>query len=204
MKKQAPNKKRIVIGITGSFGSGKSTVARMFYSSDAQLINADRLARSLLLPGNKVYQRLVRFFGRGILKKDRRIDRSGLAKVVFKNRRLLRQLNKLVHPEVIRIIKDAIAKSRRQFVILDAPLLVESGSAGMVDRLIVVKTGRKQQLRRLLKKTSLDTAQILARIKAQMPLEIKVRLADFVIDNSGTLTRTKRQVNAIRRQLWKN
>ena len=109
-----------------------------------------------------------------------------------------------MHPEIIRIMKDQIEKSSKKIIVLDAPLLIEAGLKPWVDKLIVVKAERKKQIERIIKKSNLRRQEILNRIKSQLPLRDKVRGADFVIDNNGTLKSTKRQVEKIRRRLWKN
>lgn len=204
MRGQSHNKKRIILGLTGSFGSGKTTVARMFQSSGCNIIDADRIAHGLVKPENKIYKKIIDVFGKDILNKDGSLNRNKLAKIVFNNERPLKVLNKIIHPEVIRVIKNRIRASRAKVIVLDAPLLIETGLKKSVDKLIVVKINRKRQIERLIKKTSLSKTDILRRIKYQLPLQDKVRLADFVIDNSGTIGKTKRQVEQIRRQLWKN
>jgi dephospho-CoA kinase len=109
-----------------------------------------------------------------------------------------------VYPQIIRIIKEKIKASKSQNIILDAPLLIEAGLEGLADKLLVVTISREEQLKRLLRKTNLKKADILKRIRAQYPLSRKVRMADFIIDNSGRLKETKEQVNKIRRLLWKS
>lgn len=207
MPKQKPKQKvnkRIVLGVTGTFGSGKSTVAGIFGKMGASVIDADDLARKCIYPGSRLYKKIVSVFGAGILAKNRQIDRAKLAESVFNNRDLLHKLNSVIHPEVIRNIKKEIKASKSKIVILDAPLLIEAGLRNMVDKLIVVKISRDLQIKRIQKKLSIGKAQILKRIKCQMPQKEKVRLADFVIDNNGTLRETKRQVSQIRRMWWKN
>ncbi len=197
-------RKKIILGVTGSFGSGKSTVAGIFKSYGALVIDADKIARRVSLPGGGAYKNIVRTFGEGILRKNKRIDRSKLAGIVFNNRALLRKLNEAVHPEVIRNIKKEIKKSGGKIVVLDAPLLIEAGLKGLADKLIVVKIDRQKQISRLFKKMRITKRAIRERIKAQLPLENKVRLADFVIDNNGSLEETRIQVKQIRRLLWRN
>ena len=203
MKKQ-PKKKRLVLGITGTFGSGKTSVSRLFKSFGAKVIDADKIARQILKPGERIYKKLIKAFGKTIAKKGQDIDRIKLAKVVFKDKKLLERLNKIMHPEIIRIIKNQIKASSDKPVVLDAPLLIEAGLRRSVDKLIVVKTKRKELLKRMLKNRSLNRIDTLKRINSQISLEDKVRLADFVIDNSGSIEQTKKQVKQIRRQLWKN
>jgi dephospho-CoA kinase len=204
MQRQNPNKKSVVLGITGGFGSGKSTVARIFASFGAKIMDADKIAHRVINPGSKVYKKIVATFGRGILKQDREIDRQKLARVVFNNKNSLKRLNNIVHPEVIRIIKNEIKVSRAKVAVLDAPLLLEAGLEKIVDKLIVVKITKDGQFKRIQNKTFLSKTDILKRIASQIPLRVKARLADFVIDNSGTIEKTKKQVERIRRSLWKN
>lgn len=205
MKRRSPDKKKIVIGITGSFGSGKTSVARILRHYGARLIDADRLAHDCIKPHSSAYKKIIAVFGKGVLKKNRIIDRKKLARIVFNNKELLKKLNNLIHPQVTRDIKDIIRNSREGMVVLDAPLLIEAGLQGLVDKLIVVTLSQKEQLRRLKKKSSLTRADILKRIKCQIPLRQKMRIADFVIDNNGSIKETARQVEQIRRRLlWKN
>jgi dephospho-CoA kinase len=205
MKRQCNIKKRIIIGITGSFGSGKTTVTRQFRNLGAKIIDADKIAHRVIRPGTRIYKRIVDSFGNDILKRNRTIDRNKLAGIVFNHKIALERLNRIMHPEVIRVIKKRIKTAHCELVVLDAPLLIESGLRDIVDKLIVVKTNREKQIGRIIKKTSLVRAEVLKRIGYQMSLKDKVRLADFVIDNSGTIYNTKKQTKKIIRRLrWKN
>lgn len=202
MKRQGRDNKRIIIGITGSFGSGKTTVAMILKSFGAQIIDADKIAHAVIKPSGEIYKRIIHTFGKNLLKKNRSIDRNRLAEIVFNNKDLLGRLNKIIHPEIIRIIKSQIKTSSKKVVILDAPLLIETGLRKLVDRLIVVKINPKKQLQRILdSKPLLSKTDILKRIDAQMPLKLKTRFADFVIDNSRTINYTKRQVIRIWKKL---
>lgn len=204
MKKQSPGKGKIILGLTGSFGSGKTTVAGILGSFGAKVIDADKIAHSLIRPESKIYKKIVNAFGRGILKGNKAISREKLAKIVFSNKSLLRRLNGIAHPEVIRVMRQKIKTSSASVIILDAPLLIEAGLGKIVDKLIVVTITGKKQIERISKKTGLKRQDILKRIKAQIPLRNKIRVADFVIDNNGTIKKTKKQVEEIRRLLWKN
>ncbi|MFH1414159.1 MAG: dephospho-CoA kinase [Candidatus Omnitrophota bacterium] len=198
------NRAKLILGISGSFGSGKSTVAGLFASSGAKIIDADKIAHSVIKRGSRAYKRICLVFGNGILRKNKEIDRRRLAEVAFRNKKSIKELNSIVHPEVIRIIKRKIKAINSGIVVLDAPLLIEAGLKKLVDRLIVVKITKGVQIRRIQSKTHLSKDKILKRIKYQISLSKKVGLADFIIDNSGSLVKTKKQVeNLIRRLLWK-
>ena len=204
MQRQNPRKKKIVLGLTGSFGTGKSSVASIFRSAGAEVIDADRIAHECLESATPSYKKIVRIFGKNILLKDGKINRPELGRMVFNNKNLLKKLNSIVHPFVVSEIKKQIKLSKEGLIVLDAPLLIEAGLKGVVDKLIVVKATQEEQIQRLLERSSLSKFEILKRIKAQIPLREKARLADFVIDNSGSISETKKQVERIRRKLWKN
>ncbi|MDP3142475.1 MAG: dephospho-CoA kinase [Candidatus Omnitrophota bacterium] len=184
------------IGITGSFGTGKTTVARLFARCGARIINADRLAHQIIKKGKPAYRKIISLFGQDILKSDGEINRARLAGKVFKSSSLVAKLNKIVHPEVIRQIKKDMARARlkRQTVIIDVPLLIEAGLFNIVDKLIVVKASKANQMKRLKIRSGIPKAKIIQRIKAQLPLKQKQRMADFVVDNNGSLTYTKKQI----------
>ena len=201
MKKQKIGNRRFVLGITGSFGSGKSTVAKMLKGSSVSVVDADRIAHKVL-NDRLIRGRISSIFGREVIKKGS-VERSRLGALVFRDSDLRLRLQRIVHPRIIRIIKEEIKNSRHRDIILDAPLLIEAGLQGLADKLLVVTISREEQLKRLLRKTHLKKADILKRMRAQYPLSRKVRMADFIIDNSGRLEETEEQVKKIRRLLWK-
>lgn len=204
MPRQSQNRQKLILGITGSFSSGKTTVARMFASGGAKLIDADKIAHSVLKPGCRAYKKIVASFGKGILAKNARINRKKLSGIVFNNKILLEKLNAIVHPRVVGIIKEQIKNSRSKVIVLDVPLLIEAGLVKLVDKIIVVKANTKKQIQRAKIKTSLGRVDIMKRIRSQVPLRVKLGLADFIIDNSGSIDKTRNQVAQIRRQLWKS
>jgi len=209
MRRPNPNKdlsgkRKLVLGVTGSFGSGKTSVAGIFKSFGAEIVDADKLARKSMASGSRAYKRVIRAFGKDILSKNKAIDRRKLAGIVFNNKKLLKKLNSIIHPGVTRAIKSRIRDSRSKVLVLDVPLLIESGLKALVDKIVVIKISRAKQRKRLRKKTGLSREEISERIKSQIPQSAKLRLADFIIDNSGTIGETRIQAERIRRMLWKN
>lgn len=196
--------KKVILGITGGYSSGKSTVAAMFEEYGAGIIDADKLAHNCIAPKGKCYGKIIRAFGARILRRDKTIDRKKLGEIVFANRKMLKVINNIIHPEAIREIKRRIVISKSRVIVLDVPLLIESGLRGLVDKLIVVSLSRNEQIKRALSKSGLKRSDALKRINSQIPMSAKMRLADFVIDNGGTRAKTKKQVAEIRRKLWKN
>lgn len=190
----------LVIGVTGSMGTGKSTVARLFARRGARVINADALAHALMAPGTTVWRRLRRRFGEGILGHDGRIRPGVLAAVGFASRAAWRDLCRVIHPAVIAETRRRLAALQRRdpsaVVVLDVPLLIESGMTRLVDWLVVVAAGRRAQLARL--EGRWPAAEIRRRLRWQMPLAEKCRRADLVIDNRGSRRATAAQV----RRAW--
>jgi len=196
--------KKIILGVTGGFGTGKTTVVNYFKKFGAKIIDADKIAHRLIRPNSKVYRKIVGIFGGGILKKNKSIDREKLSGIIFNDKDLLKKLNRSVHPEVIRVIQREIKQLAGKMIVLDVPLLFEAGLERLVDKTVVVKVSKAKQLARLAGKALFSKENILRRIKAQLPLSDKIRRADFVIDNNGTFEKTKEQVERLRRMLWKN
>jgi len=198
-------KKLQVLAITGSFAGGKTTCARMFKKLDASVVDADKIYHQLIRPQRPLYKSIVSVFGREILNKNKQIDRKRLGKIVFNNRRSLKRLSSITHLAVIRKMKSEISRLKKaasgEIIVIDAPLLIEPGLAKMADKLVVVKTSKKKQIKRCKKQWGMSAAEATKRIKLQLPLKEKIRLADYVIDNNGTLQNTRKQVKNIWKQL---
>jgi dephospho-CoA kinase len=201
------------VGLTGGIASGKSVVGEMFVALGAHLVQADRIAHSLMQPGEAVYNEVVRHFGRGILNPDGSVNRTKLAEAAFGpaddpgNRAArVKELNRIVHPAVIRSQDEWMEavgrKDPRAVAIVEAALILEAGAADRFDRLIVVTCEPKQRAARFAarQKIDLETArkEVARRMAAQLPDEEKIKAAHFVIDNSGALERTRSQVQ----QVW--
>lgn len=188
----------IVLGLTGGIGTGKTTVAKMFASLGVKVIDADKIARSVVKPGSDVCGKLQVIFGEEIFKGDGTINRKRLAEIVFKEEpRKLKQLNSIIHPEVINIILKKIENARgkgARGVVIDAPLLIESGLEKNVDKVIVVSTAPETQEERSRRKHRLGIEELRARISSQSPLSEKEKVADYIVDNNGSLENTNKQV----------
>lgn len=192
-----------IIGITGSFGSGKTTVAQLLGERGAHVLDADKIAHRLLAPGGACVGKVVRCFGKGILSQGR-IDRRALAKIVFNSPKDLKALCKIIHPVVIseikKVIKGLRAKKQKGFVAIDAPLLFESGLDRVCDIVVVVRASKADQVKRIQKRNYLSKSDITKRVRAQMPMAAKIKRADVVIDNRRNIKKTQKQVE----ELWQD
>jgi dephospho-CoA kinase len=190
----------IVVGLTGNIGSGKSTVAIFFKELGAYVIDWDELAREVVRPDSKAWKEITEYFGKGILNDDLTIDRQKLAEMVFSDREKLAKLNQIVHPEVFKEDERATSEIKDidpdALIVKDIPLLFEVTPPIFVDKVVVVSASEQTQLRRLEEK-GITRRDAQRRIKSQLPLEDKIKSADFVIDNDGSLEETKRQVERI-------
>ena len=178
----------ILVGLTGGVATGKSTVAAMFKRCGAIVIDADVLARKVVVPGKPAWRQIVKTFGNGVLNPDRTIDRHTLGNIVFGNSVKLKQLERIIHPRVAReqrrLTAEAAKRNPHAIAIYDVPLLFEAGIDKRVDITIAVIADRETQISRLKKRNGLSRAEALRRIKSQMPLAKKRRLADYVLDGT--------------------
>jgi len=194
------------VGLTGGIGTGKSTVGMMFVELGCHLLDSDQVAHQLLEPGQAVHAAVVGEFGERILAADGTIDRHILGDIVFKEKPEARgRLNQLIHPAIIQRqqewLKEAEVKDPTGVAIVDAALMIEVGTYKNYDRIIVVTCSSDVRKRRLRERSALTEDEIDARIRSQMPVEEKVKFADFVIDNSGDLADTRRQVREVNSKL---
>jgi dephospho-CoA kinase len=193
------------VGLTGGLASGKTFVGKTLADLGCHLIQADELGHQVLLPGAEAYDPVVREFGAGMLAEDGTIDRRKLGRLVFERPELLEKLNGIVHPAVFRIeermLAEFVAADPRGIAVVEAAILVETGSYKKFDRLIVAVCTFEQQLERAMRRDSSTRDETLARLKRQLPLEEKVRVADYVIDTSGTKESTIEQTQAAYRSL---
>ena len=200
------------VGLTGGIASGKSVVGEMLVALGAHLVQADQIAHSLMEPGGPVYNEVVRHFGREILNSDGSVNRGRLAEVAFgapgsdQSSPRVADLNRIVHPAVVRSQEEWMHAVSLQdphgVAVVEAALLIEAGAAKRFDRLMVVTCDMEQRAERFALRQKVDLqrarAEVARRMAAQLPDEEKIKLADYVIDNSGSLAQTREQVQ----QVW--
>jgi dephospho-CoA kinase len=193
------------IGLTGGIASGKSTVGRMFRELGCKVIDSDRITRQLFAVGNPVNAVVAEAFGPRVVASDGSIDRKILGELVFENADLRQKLNSIVHPAInqrqAEFLAQAAVEDSHAIGIVEAALIVEVGTYKNYDKIIVVTCPPKIQRERLRDRSGLTSEQIETRIASQMPLEEKIKVADFVIDNSGDIGRTRQKVDEVYRQL---
>ena len=211
------------VGLTGGIASGKTVVGEMFVALGACLVQADRIAHELMLPGQPVYNEVVRHFGGSILNRDLSVNRAKLAEAAFGSSTAtpantaqtvtaasrVQELNRIVHPAVIRSQEEWMEEMGRQnpqaVAIVDAALILEAGAAKRFDRLIVVTCNDEQRVARFAARQKLDLEaarkEVSRRMAAQLPEAEKIKAADYVIDNSGSLDHAREQVQEIWQKL---
>jgi dephospho-CoA kinase len=197
----------VILGLTGGIASGKSTVARMFAALGAEVVDADALAREAVAPGQPAWEEVRRVFGPRALRPDGTLDRAWLGEHVFASEEARRRLNSIIHPEVVRELQARIAAARARpqgpgdpphVLIAEVPLLIEEGLTSLVDQVALVVAQQTTQVARLMHDKGLAEEQASARVRAQLPVEAKRPLADWVIDGEAPLS----QVEARVKEIW--
>ena len=194
------------VGLTGGIAAGKSVVGEMFAALGAHVIQADEISHQLMQPGEAVYREVVAHFGAEILDPDGSVNRARLAELAFGSKpSRVQELNQIVHPAVIRREEEWMEEMRRRdphaVAVVEAALILEAGMARGLDRLVVVTCRPEQRVERWARRLKVDeeTArrEVTRRMAAQLPDEEKIKAADYVVDNSGSLDETSRQVKEI-------
>lgn len=193
------------VGLTGGIAVGKTTVMQTFEELGAVCFDADQIAREVVEPGTPGLEAVEAEFGRGVLAPDGSLDRAALGRIVFGDSERRARLEEILHPLIIAEqdgrIAEALARDPGAIVIVDAALMVESGSYKRFDYLVVVYCEPEVQIERLMARNGLSREEALRRIAAQMPQEEKVRLADLTIETSGSLEETRRATAAVWEEL---
>lgn len=186
------------IGLTGGIACGKSTVAELLVRRGAILIDADRIAREVVEPGEPALLEVSRFFGQAVLREDGSLDRKALGTIVFADADKRKQLETILHPRIRQRMQERLAETERDFpdrlAVVDVPLLYESRMENLFSEIMVVYVPAEVQTERLMARDGLTEEEARQRLAAQWPIEEKKRRADVVIDNSGDMRRTEQQI----------
>ena len=189
------------VGLTGGLACGKSFVGEELARLGCLVIQADELGHQVLEPSGEAYEGVLREFGREILSESGTIDRRALAALVFDSPARLERLNALVHPPVVRreeeLVAQFAAQNPRGIAVVEAAILIETGSYHRFDRIILVTCREEQQVERAMRRSGSVETDVRARLSRQMPIEEKRKFADFVIDTSGEKESTVRQTRAV-------
>ncbi|NLG82511.1 MAG: dephospho-CoA kinase [Bacilli bacterium] len=197
----------MIIGLTGGIATGKSTISNLFKEKGIPVIDNDKIAHDLIKRGQPAYNEIITIFGCDILNEDGEINRKKLGEIVFNNEEKRLILNKIVHPLVKDVVKQEIRKYQQagyNTIVIDVPLLFESGFDDLCDMTLVVYAHPLVQLERLVKRDRLSNEEAEKRIKAQMSLEEKVLRADYIINNSDTIDETIKQFNQLLEKIKEN
>lgn len=185
----------MLLGLTGGIASGKSTVSAILKELGAVIIDADKIAHQSMKYGTRAWEMIVETFGQYIQNDDGSINRRRLAGLVFNDQQKRKELESITHPIIISEIKNIVNSfADNEVIVIDAPLLFEVGLDELVDCVWVIYTSRDIQLERLKKRDSLTTDEAESRIEAQLPLKEKCQMADFVIDNNGSIRELKQKI----------
>ena len=191
-----------IIGLTGGIVSGKTSVAIKFRELGAKIIDADKIAREIVQPGEAAWKKIVHYFGHAVLLDNNQINRAKLAKIVFNNPQAMAELNKITHPIIIDHIKIKIAELKRNNMnktvcIVDAPLIYETGIERLMDKIIVVYISKSEQINRLIKRDKMTREEAVKKIESQISIEKKREWADYIIDNQSSFEETEQQIKKI-------
>jgi len=185
------------IGVTGIYASGKGTVCSMFEELGAVVVDTDLIAREIFEPNTEALEKLVFAFGDGILNSDGTLNRAETAKIAFNNSKKLTMLNDISHPLILKIVSERTSDESKIFAV-NVPLLFETGFNVFMDKNVVVTSNLDQIIKRGMERDNFGENEVLLRLKYQIPLNEKIKSADYIIDNSISIEDTKRQVS----ELW--
>lgn len=195
----------VIAGLTGGIATGKSTVAGFFSSAGAVLIDADRIAFDVVQKGTSIWREIINYFGEEVLLPNGQIDRTGLGNIIFNDTEKKGMLDKIVHPAVFERIDRQLQKLENEqpdkVVILDVPLLIETGMHKDMSDIIVVYVPQSVQIERLIARDGLSRTEALSRISSQMSIEEKKNYASIIIDNTYSLERTRERTLEVYKNL---
>lgn len=193
----------MVVGLTGSIGSGKSTVAHLFAQHGVPVIDADVLAREVTKPQTPAHQAITARFGDNVLNADGSLDRGSLREIIFHQPEERRWLEALLHPVILKRMQEEIAKLNAPYCIAVIPLLLETEAASFVRRILVVDIPEETQIERAALRDKDTRARIKSIINTQLPRDQRIQRADDIIDNAGTEAELVRQVEMLHQKYLK-
>ena len=198
----------LLVGLTGGIATGKSTVSTMFRALGCEVIDADILAREVVAPGEPALAEIAEEFGRDVLQADGTLDRKKLGAVVFGDAARRKRLEQITHPAIAARFQQRLTELEARgfdgIVLWDAPVMIESGGYQHMEKLVVVATDEATQGARLRARDAIEAAEAERKIKSQMPVAEKAKLADYVIDNAGDRDATERQVREVHAALLRD
>ena len=189
--------KNYTVGLTGGIGSGKSAAADIFRSLGVQIVNADELSREVVEVGQPALEEIAEHFGRNILSTDGSLDRAALRKIVFSDHEAKTWLENLLHPLIAKLLQERLAETSSAFTILESPLLFETGQYKFVDRVLVIDVDEQTQLSRAMARDGSDKAVIRSIIASQISRDERIRRADDVVSNEGSLNQLKEHIESL-------
>lgn len=195
-----------ILALSGGIATGKTAVARIFQKLGAAVIDADKIAHRVYLPNTQIYRDIVRRYGKKVLTADKTIDRKALGKILFKSKKERLWLESCIHPQTRMLIGREIQKairSGKKVVIVEAALHVETAYHRPFHGLIVVDAPPRTQIERLVHREGLSRTEAQRKIRSQLPRRLKLKAADWIIDNSGTLARSEKQIRKLMKELRK-
>ena len=190
---------KMIIGITGSIGTGKSTVSNYLISKGYSVVDADKISKGAYNIGSNGYKAILEVFGVEILNSNGEVDRKKIKKIVFDNSNMLQRLNMAIHPIIINEIEKEIEilLESQNVVFLDAPLLIETELHKKVDKIIVVACDKNEQISRIIKRDKITAYMAISIINSQMSIDEKLKFADYVVYNNSTIENLYSQVDEI-------
>ena len=190
---------KMIIGITGSIGTGKSTVSNYLISKGYSVVDADKISKGAYNIGSNGYKAILEVFGEEILNSNGEVDRKKIKKIVFDNSNMLQRLNMAIHPIIINEIEKEIEilLESQNVVFLDAPLLIETELHKKVDKIIVVVCDKNEQINRIIKRDKITADMAISIINSQMSIDEKLKFADYIVYNNSTIENLYSQVDEI-------
>lgn len=194
----------LVLGLTGGIATGKSTADEFFKKKNIPIIDSDKIAHNIMNVGKPAWKQVKIIFGQNYLNQDQTVNRKKLGELVFNNSAELKKLNDITHPLIYQEIQEKIKVEKDKgtpLVIVDAPILFETGGQSYCDKTLVISLPKDLQIKRLMERNNLTRDEALSRIKSQMPLDQKEKLATYVVDNAGTIEELESKLEQLLKEI---